>query len=103
MCLSSLLQVRSSNLDCLLKKPPQKFSIKETQRQDQSLEGFCLTSSLSETLWVMVVVPTPLICSTEIVSLILSLQSGDEQDPCIGRHIFGSREVAGDPGDLVQN
>ena len=35
-----------------------------------------------------------------IISLILSLQPRDEQEPCVGRASLGSREVTGDPGAL---
>ena len=38
--------------------------------------------------------------STVTISLILRLQPRDEQEPRIGRGIFGSREVTGDPGAL---
>lgn len=40
-------------------------------------------------------------CSTVIVGLVLRLEPGDEQKPCIGPGVFGSREAAGDPGALV--
>ena len=36
-----------------------------------------------------------------IVNLVLRLQPRDEQKPCIGGGIFGSREAAGDPRALV--
>ena len=36
-----------------------------------------------------------------IVGLVLRLEPGDEQKPCVGRGVFGSREAAGDPGALV--
>ena len=35
--------------------------------------------------------------STVIVGLVLGLQPRDEQEPCVGRGIFGSREVAREP------
>lgn len=38
---------------------------------------------------------------TVIVSLVLRQESRDEQKPCIGRGIFGSREVTGDLRALV--
>ena len=39
--------------------------------------------------------------STVIVSLVLGLHLGDEQEPCVGRGIFGSREAVGNPRALV--
>lgn len=37
-------------------------------------------------------------CVTVIVSLVLRSQPGDEQNTRVSCVIFGSREVAGDPG-----
>lgn len=40
-------------------------------------------------------------CTTVILSLIPRLQPRDEQKPCIDQGIFGARDVAGDPREML--
>ena len=61
----------------------------------QGPRGFCVTSSLSEMLWVIVAAPTAMSCKTVIVSLILRLGSCDGEGGFVPRD--GSTEAIRDP------